>query len=120
GPTDPEGRFGRTPSLAVRPADAAQVAACLRLVVNAGCPALAVGGGTGVTGGQLPTEETVVIDVARLDRIQSIDPDSRRARVDAAVKLGALAAAAEADGLLFAHDPWSQAIASVGGAISTN
>ena len=120
GPADPEGRFGRTPALVVKPGSPGEVATCLRLIVDAGCPVLAVGGGTGVTGGQLPTAETVVLDLARLNRVQAIDRASRRARADAAVKLGALAAAAEAEGLLFAHDPWSQSIASVGGAISTN
>jgi FAD/FMN-containing dehydrogenase len=120
GPVDPDGRFGQTPALVVKPGSAGEVAACLRLIADAGFPVLAVGGGTGVTGGQLPTAETVVLDLARLDRVHSVDRASRRARADAGVKLGALAAAAEAEGLLFAHDPWSQTLASVGGAISTN
>jgi FAD/FMN-containing dehydrogenase len=120
GADDPSGRFGRTPALAVQPGDAREVAECLRLIAEAGCPTLAVGGGTGLTGGQLPTAETVVLDLARLNAIESIEPGSRRARVGAATRLGNLAAAAEAQGMLFAHDPWSQSIASVGGAISTN
>lgn len=120
GADDPSGRYGRTPALAVRPADAAQVALCLRLIVEANHPTLALGGGTGLTGGQLPTADTVVVDLARLDAIESIEPESRRARVGAATRLGDLAAAAERVGMLFAHDPWSQSIASVGGAISTN
>lgn len=120
GPGDPTGRFGRTPALAVRPASAGQVAACLRLIAEAGCPAVPLGGGTGLTGGQLATADSVVVDLSRLDAIESIDVASRRARVGAAVRLGDLASAAERQGLLFAHDPWSQSIASIGGAISTN
>jgi FAD/FMN-containing dehydrogenase len=120
GAGDASGQFGVTPALAVRPADAAQVATCLRLLADEGCPTIALGGGTGLTGGQLPTADSIVVDLARLDRLEAIEVASRRARVGAAVRLGDLAAAAEREGLLFAHDPWSQAIASVGGAISTN
>jgi len=120
GADDPTGRYGVTPALAIRPGDAHEVADCLRVIAESGAPTLAVGGGTGLTGGQLPTAETVVVDLARLNAIESIEPSSRRARVAAATKLGDLAAAAERQGMLFAHDPWSQAIASVGGAISTN
>ena len=51
-----------------------------------------------------------------LDAIHDLDVPSRRARVGAAVRLGDLARAAEERGLLFAHDPWSRDLASVGGA----
>jgi FAD/FMN-containing dehydrogenase len=119
GAGDPEGRYGHTPLLAVRPGDAPQAAACLGAVVAAGHPAIALGGGTGLTGAGLPTPDAVVIDLARLDAIE-IDRPSRRARAGAGVKLGALDASAAAEGLLFAHDPWSQPLASVGGAIATN
>ncbi|HEV8637575.1 MAG TPA: FAD-binding oxidoreductase [Chloroflexota bacterium] len=119
GAGDPEGRFGRTPLLAVRPAGAEQVAACLGAITAAGHPAIALGGGTGLTGAGLPTAETVVVDLSDLDAVE-IDRPSRRARVGAGVKLARLDAAAAAAGLLFAHDPWSQPLASVGGAIATN
>jgi FAD/FMN-containing dehydrogenase len=120
GAADPEGRYGRTPAIAVRPGDGAQVASCLAAIAESGRPIVALGGGTGLTGGQLPTDRTVVVDLGRLDAIHEIDAASRRARVGAAVRLGDLARAAEERGLLFAHDPWSRDLASVGGAISTN
>jgi FAD/FMN-containing dehydrogenase len=120
GAIDPAGRFGRTPALAVRPADGGEVARCLAAIVEAGRPVVALGGGTGLTGGQLPTDQSVVVDLGRLDAIHDVDAASRRARVGPAVRLGDLARAAEARGMLFAHDPWSRDLASVGGAISTN
>jgi FAD/FMN-containing dehydrogenase len=119
GAGDPAGRYGHTPLLAVRPADAAQAAGCLGEIVAAGHAAIALGGGTGLTGAALPTPDTVVIDLAGLDAIE-IDRPSRRARAGAGARLGALDAAAARAGLLFAHDPWSQPLASVGGAIATN
>jgi FAD/FMN-containing dehydrogenase len=119
GAGDPAGRYGHTPLLAVRPGDAAQAAGCLGEIVAAGHPAIALGGGTGLTGAALPTPDAVVVDLTRLDAIE-IDRPSRRARAGAGVRLGALDAAASREGLLFAHDPWSQPLASVGGAVATN
>src|SRR5438093_13757876 len=95
GPSYDTGRFGRTPALAVKPGDGGEVAACLAAVTAAGHPAIALGGATGVTGGALPTEDAVVLDLARLNTIFELDVDGRRARVGAAVRLGDLAAAAE-------------------------
>ncbi|HEY3083432.1 MAG TPA: FAD-binding oxidoreductase [Chloroflexota bacterium] len=119
GAGDPGGRFGHTPLLGVRPATAEQTAACLGLITAAGHPAIALGGGTGLTGAGLPTAETVIVDLSDLDEI-ALDRPSRRARVGAGVRLARLDAAAAEAGLLFAHDPWSQSLASVGGAIATN
>src|SRR6185503_1557358 len=80
GAADPRGRFGRTPALAVRPGDGPAVAACLAAIAASGQPAIGLGGGTGLTGGQLASEQSVVVDLARLDRIHEIDRESRRAR----------------------------------------
>ena len=119
GAGDAGGRFGATPFLAARPATPEQVAACLGEIASDGRPALAFGGGTGLTGAGLPTAETVVLDLSDLDAV-ALDRPSRRGRVGAGVKLARLDAAAAEVGLLFAHDPWSQPLASVGGAIATN
>lgn len=120
GAVDPTGHFGFPPALAIRPADGAQVAASLAEIERAGLGAIALGGGTGLTGAGLPGRDSVVLDLDRLRHPFEIDPASRRARVGAAVRLLDLAVAARAEGLLFAHDPWSAPLASVGGAISTN
>jgi FAD/FMN-containing dehydrogenase len=104
----------------VRPRTTAEVALVLRAAGSAGVPVVPYGGGTGVMGGALPEEDGIELDLGAMNRILAIETNNRLARVEAGVFLADLARAADERGLLFAHDPWSQAIATVGGAISTS
>jgi FAD/FMN-containing dehydrogenase len=104
----------------VRPRSADEIAVVLREAAAAGVPVVPIGGGTGLMGGALPYAGGISLDLSRMNRILAIERENRLARVEAGVILADLARAAEAEGLLFAHDPWSQPIATVGGAIGTN
>jgi FAD/FMN-containing dehydrogenase len=108
------------PAGVVRPASSEEVATVLAAATAAGVAVVPYGAGTGVMGGALPVAGGIVLDLGALDRIVAMEPVDRTARVQAGVVLGDLAQAAAARGLLFAHDPWSQPIATVGGAVSTN
>src|SRR5579883_2943988 len=109
-----------TPAAIVRPRATDDVAMVLHQATAAGVPVVPYGAGTGVMGGALPIRNGIVLDVGAMNRIRSIEPGNRLARVESGVILGELAQVAERQGLLFAHDPWSQPIATVGGAVSTN
>ena len=117
--------FGRLEQMArpvlavVRPADAGQVAEVVRWAVRARVAVVPRGGGTGVMGAAVPLAPAVVIDLGRLNRVE-VSPEDMTATAQAGVPLAAVAAAAERAGLMFAHDPWSLSMASVGGAIATN
>src|SRR5207248_4740373 len=63
---------------------------------------------------------SIILDLGAMRRIFSISRIDRLARVEAGVVLGDLDLAARSHGLMVGHDPWSQPIASVGGATSTN
>jgi len=103
----------------VQPGSSQEVARVLRWAADASVAVVPRGGGTGVMGGAIPLRPAVVLDLSRLDDVV-VEPDNMRIEAGAGATLGAVAQAAERHGLMFAHDPWSVGIATVGGAISTN
>lgn len=96
------------------------VQATLRTCTALRVPVVPRGAGTGLAGGANGTEGTVVLSVARMDRIVGISTEDEYAIVEPGVLNGALNAAVAEYGLRFAPDPASAAIASVGGNIATN
>jgi alkyldihydroxyacetonephosphate synthase len=61
-----------------------------------------------------------VLDLGAMRHVLAIERENRRALVEPGVLLGRLDWQARSSGLMVGHDPWSQALASVGGATSTN
>lgn len=116
----PLARPPAAPLLAVRPATAEDVVAVVKLAQQSGTPIVPHGAGTGVHAGATPVEGSILLDIGSMDRIHRVSRQDRTATVQAGVLLGDLDHAASAKGLLVGHDPWSQPIASVGGAVSTN
>src|SRR5262245_46188492 len=108
------------PDVVVVPADTAEVAAAVRIGAAAGWPIVARGAGTGLSGGSVPAAGGLVISLARLDRILSIDPASRVAVVQPGVVNVQLSAAAAPYGLHFAPDPSSQKSSTIGGNAAEN
>lgn len=96
------------------------VQATLRTCSALGVPVVPRGAGTGLAGGANGTEGTVVLSVARMDRIVEVSVEDKLAVVEPGVLNGALNAAVVEHGLRFAPDPASAAIASIGGNIATN
>lgn len=96
------------------------VQATLRTCSALGVPVVPRGAGTGLAGGANGTEGTVVLSVARMDRIVEVSVEDELAVVEPGVLNGALNAAVVEHGLRFAPDPASAAIASIGGNIATN
>jgi glycolate oxidase len=96
------------------------VRATLRTCTALRVPVVPRGAGTGLAGGANGTEGSVVLSVARMDRIVEISTADEFAVVEPGVLNGALNTAVAASGLRFAPDPASAAIASIGGNIATN
>lgn len=65
----------------VRPADAAQVAAVLKVCDDARIPVTAAGGRSGVCGASVPVHGGVLLDMTALDGIIEVDLDSMLVRV---------------------------------------
>ncbi len=108
------------PDVAVLPGTPAEAAAVVRLAVAAGLPVVARGAGTGIAGGAIPVRGGVLLSTARMERIEAIEPRSRRALVGAGVVNAELNARLAPLGLQFAPDPSSQKASTIGGNLATN
>lgn len=100
--------------------DEETIAATLRACHGTATPVVVRGAGTGLSGGANALDGCVVLSVARMDRILEVDPAARIARVEPGVLNGALDAAAREHGLMYAPDPASRDISSIGGNVATN
>ena len=112
--------FRQEPVAVVLPTDEAQVIQILKTCRELGAPVVARGAGTGLSGGAMPHAAGVVLSLARLNRILSLDPYSRTARVQPGVRNLAISEAADAHGLFYAPDPSSQIACTIGGNVSEN
>jgi glycolate oxidase len=97
-----------------------QVRAVLRACHALNVPVVARGAGTGLSGGAMPHALGVTLSLARFNRILSIDPVSRTARVQCGVRNLAISEAAAPYGLYYAPDPSSQIACTIGGNVAEN
>ncbi len=102
------------------PENEAQVIGVLRTCYQRGVPVVARGAGTGLSGGALPHRHGVVLSLAKMKRILSLDPAARLAVVQPGVRNLAITEAAAPHGLYYAPDPSSQIACSIGGNIAEN
>jgi glycolate oxidase len=108
------------PLAVVLPETVEQVQAVLRLCHARKIPVVARGAGTGLSGGALPHAEGLILSLARFNRILSIDPAQRIARVQPGVRNLAISEAAKPHGLYYAPDPSSQIACTIGGNVAEN
>ncbi len=81
-------------------------------------PVTVSGAGTGLAGGRIPFGG-VVLSLSRMNRILEIDPEGKRAVVEAGVILNDLQREVESFGLLYPPDPTERG-GQIGGNFSTN
>jgi glycolate oxidase len=112
--------FRERPAAVVLPDSEAQVIAVMRVCREAGVPVIARGAGTGLSGGALPRKDGVLLSLARLNRIVSIDPLARSAVVQPGVRNLQISEAAARHGLYYAPDPSSQIACTIGGNVAEN
>lgn len=104
----------------VHPETTDQVASIVSLAHEWKIPIIPYGSGTGVMGGTNPVYNGVLLDLRRLNQVVAFDPISHTCTAQAGLVLGNLQSYLAEHGFMIGHDPWSQPIASLGGAISTN
>ncbi len=112
--------YRERPLAVVLPATEAQVMAVLKLCHDARVPVVARGAGTGLSGGATPRTGSILMSLARLNRILEVDPLARTARVEPGVRNLAISEAAAPHGLFYAPDPSSQIACSIGGNVAEN
>jgi glycolate oxidase len=111
--------YRESPAVAVLPATAEQVRGVVRACYEAEVPWVARGAGTGLSGGALPIAEGVLIVLARLRRILSVDLDDARVVVQPGVTNLAISHAVSPTHF-YPPDPSSQIVCSIGGNVAEN
>jgi len=112
---------GATPLL-LRPRSTEEVAAIVRAAAAHGVGLVPQGGNTGLVGGGIPPADgsAVLISLARLNRIRSLDAPGLGLVAEAGVILQAVHEAAAAQGLAFPLSLGAKGSATIGGLAATN
>jgi glycolate oxidase len=112
--------YRQTPAAIVIPKDAEEVAAVLALANEEGFAIIPRGAGTGLSGGAVPTESSVVLLFPSWNRVQEIDVGNGTAWVEPGVVTADLHRAVEAEGLFYPPDPGSMRVCTIGGNVAEN
>jgi len=110
------------PDAVAYPADEGQVAALLAWAADHDVAVIPFGGGSSVLGGVEPQpsdRRCVTLDLARLDRVLSVDPVSRTARIQAGATGHEVEAQLNAQGFTLGHFPQSFEFSTLGGWVVT-
>ncbi|HUB73912.1 MAG TPA: FAD-linked oxidase C-terminal domain-containing protein [Solirubrobacteraceae bacterium] len=113
------GTVGRADAVAL-PGSAAEAAAVLGWCYAHDVPLVPRGGGTGLTGGAVPTHGGVVVSLERLRGVRELDPGLWRLFVEAGVSTGHVQRLARENGLFFGPDPGAAEQSQIGGNVATN
>ena len=108
------------PGAIVFPTSTEEAAGVLSALSRNGVVFVPRGAGTGLSGGALAVDGSVLVGTARMDRILELDPVGRLARVQAGVVNADLTKAAQPHGLHYAPDPSSQSSCTLGGNVAEN
>ena len=107
------------PAVVAFPRSTDEIIAALTVCRDLGVPVVARGAGTSIAGNALSTG--LVLDTSRhLNRVLSVDPESRTALVEPGTVLDTITKAAAPHGLRFGPDPSTHSRATIGGAIGNN
>lgn len=85
-----------------------------------GVPIVPRGAGTGISGGANAVKGCIILGLERMNRILALNPEDETAVVEPGVINADLNAAAAEHGLMYAPDPASYKISTIGGNVATN
>src|SRR5580658_1095839 len=108
------------PRVVVFPRHAQEVGAVLKLAHAHRAPVVTRGSGTGLSGGSVPVEGSLVLCLVKMDKILELDPRNFTLRAEAGVVTQNIYEAADAAGLFYPPDPGSMKISTIGGNVAEN
>ena len=110
---------GVTPALVVLPSSTADVVEVMRFANRVGLPVVARGAASGLSGGAVPLEESIVLSFTRMTGL-SIDPQARLATAQPGVVTHRVSEEARPFGLFYPPDPASLRTSTIGGNLAEN
>ena len=108
------------PLAVVLPRNTQEVAAALKTCAQMGVPVVPRGAGTSLAGGSMPSEDAVVLGLARMNAVLEVDYTDRVIKVEAGRTNLSVTGAIEGDGWFYAPDPSSQLACAISGNIAMN
>jgi glycolate oxidase subunit GlcD len=114
------GLSGGRAEAVVLPGSAAEVAGLVAWCYSHEVPLVPRGGGTGLAGGAVPSDGSVVMSLERLNGIRSLVPELWELECDAGVTTARIQELARSNGLFFPPDPGGAEQSQIGGNIATN
>lgn len=112
--------YRQKPLAVVLPENIDQLKLVLSLCKQHNTPVVTRGAGTGLSGGALPLENSVVLGLSKLNKIKQILPNEKMAIVEPGVRNIAISEAVSEFGLYYAPDPSSQIACTIGGNVAEN
>jgi glycolate oxidase len=110
----------RLPAAVVLAESIDDVQATVKACAARNVPLVPRGAGTGVSGGAHASDGCIVLGLERMNRVLKLNADDETAVVEPGVINADLNDAAAAHGLMFAPDPASFRISTIGGNVATN
>src|SRR4051794_41433328 len=110
----------RRPGGVVFPRTTTHVAGCVAAAGAAGVPIVTRGSGTGLSGGSVADDDSLVLCLAEMNGEPEIDPRNLTARAGAGVITQRIDDAAARHGLFYPPDPGSMRISTIGGNVAEN
>ena len=108
------------PLAVILPESTEEVAAALKVCHEEGVPVVPRGSGTSLAGGALPTADSVILGVARLNEVLEVSTADRFVRVQTGRTNLSVTGAVEEEGFFYAPDPSSQLACAIAGNIAMN
>ena len=108
------------PLAAVLPSNTEEVAAVLKVCSEEGVPVVPRGSGTSLAGGALPTADSVILGVAKMNQVLETDYENRFIRVQTGRTNLSVTGAVEEEDFFYAPDPSSQLACAIAGNIAMN
>jgi glycolate oxidase len=106
------------PEMVARPATTEEIQAIVRLADKHLFPIIPRGAGTGLSGGSLPVNNGLVLDMTRMNRILEIDEENLVAVVEPGVVTFSIQQEVERRGLFYPPDPASLKTSTIGGNVA--
>ncbi len=108
------------PRVVVLPGSAEEASDCVKTANRHDAFIVPRGAGTGLSGGAIPLRDSVVIGMARLNRVLEVDVENRVAIVEPGLVNIELSNHVAQYGLYYAPDPSSQKACTIGGNVAEN
>lgn len=118
--TDALTAYKQMPLAAVLPTTTEQVSRVLKFCKAHGIKVIARGAGTSLCGGALPSQDSIVLGVSKMNRVLDIDYPNRTATVETGITNIGISNAVSPDGFFYAPDPSSQLACTLAGNLGMN